>query len=73
MKFYIRYKFFKYLVIFLNLYNILVTFQHFINNIFREHLNIFILIYTNNLLTYSNNFREHKIYIYKTLESLKKK
>ena len=70
--FYIKYGLFKYLVILFGLYNALAIFQHFINNIFREYLDIFILIYINNLLIYSNSFKKQKEYVYKIFRILKK-
>ena len=47
------------------------TFQHFINNILREHLDIFILAYINDLLIYSNSLREHKEHVRKFLRILR--
>ena len=39
------------------------TFQAFINNILRKYLDIFIIIYLNNILIYSQIKEEHKQYI----------
>ena len=64
--------FFKYLVIFFELYSALIMFQHFINNVFRKYLDIFILVYIDDLLIYSNNVREYKKYIYKILKIFRK-
>ena len=47
------------------------TFQHFINNILSEHLNIFVSVYINDLLIYSNSLREHKEHVYKILGILR--
>ena len=49
------------------------TFQHFINNILSEHLNIFISAYINDLLIYSNSnsLREHKKHVYRVLGILR--
>ena len=52
------------------LYGAPATFQHFINNIFREYLDIFVSAYINDLLIYSKTLREHKKYIYKVLRIL---
>ena len=52
--FYTRYGLFKYLVMPFRLHGAPATFQHFINNILREHPNIFISAYINDLLIYSN-------------------
>ena len=46
------------------LINIPATFQAFINNVLRKYLNIFIIIYFNNILIYSQTKEEHKRHIY---------
>ena len=67
----IRYGLFKYLVILFGLHGTPATFQHFINNILSEHLNIFVSAYIDDLLIYSNSLREHKEHIYKILGILR--
>ena len=52
--------------------NIPGTWQVFINNILREYLNMFVIIYLNNILIYSTNKEEHVIYIRKILKAIKK-
>ena len=47
------------------------TFQHFINNILSEHLNIFVSAYIDDLLIYSNSLREHKEHVHKILGILR--
>ena len=47
------------------------TFQHFINDILREHLDIFVSAYIDDLLIYSNSLREHKEYVCKILGILR--
>ena len=47
------------------------TFQHFINDILSEHLNIFVSAYIDDLLIYSNSLREHKEHVYKVLGILR--
>jgi hypothetical protein len=47
--------------------NIPVLFQAIINYIFREYLDIFIIIYLDNILIYSKMLKEYKEYIYKVL------
>ena len=54
------------------LHRALATFQHFINDILREYLNIFISAYINDLLIYSNSLREHKEHVRKVLGILNK-
>ena len=45
------------------LINILATFQAFINNVLRKYLDIFIIMYFNNILIYSQTEEDHKQYI----------
>ena len=46
------YGYFEYLVMFFGLINAPATFQAFINNILREYLDIFIIMYLDNILIY---------------------
>ena len=66
-----RYGLFEYLVMPFGLYGAPATFQHFINDILREHLDIFISAYIDNLLIYSNSLREHKEHVHKILGILR--
>ena len=68
--FLIKYKFYEYLVILLNLYNALAIFQTFINNILKKNLNIFYIIYLNNILIYNDNKKNYILYIKKVLKKL---
>ena len=47
-------------------------FQTYINNVLREHLDIFVMIYLDDILVYSKNKADHKVHIRKVLEALKK-
>ena len=47
-------------------------FQTYINNILREHLNMFVIIYLDNILIYLKNKRDHKKHIKQILNALKK-
>ena len=40
---------------FFNFFNALIIFQRYINNILAKKLNIFIIIYLNNILIYTKN------------------
>ena len=44
----------------------------FINNILQEYLNMFIIIYLNNILIYLKNKTEHVVYVRKILKVIKK-
>ena len=57
---YTYYGYFKYLVILFRLINTPATFQAFTNNVLRKYLNIFIIIYLNNILIYSQTEKEHQ-------------
>ena len=54
MPFYIKYRFFKYIIIPFRLTNILVLEQELINNIFKDILDKYIITYLDNTLVYSN-------------------
>ena len=45
-------------------------FQTYINNILKEHLDIFLVIYLNNILVYLKNETDHKVYVKKILKAL---
>lgn len=64
-----RYSYFKYQVIFFRLFNILITFQKYINKILTKKLDIFIIIFFNNILIYTKNFtKAHVKSIYFVLD-----
>ena len=48
------------------------TFQTYINNVLRKHLDVFVVVYLNDILVYSRNEADHKVHIRKVLETLKK-
>lgn len=52
--------------------NALVSFQHFINDILRKHLDLFCMAYIDDILVYSKTFTEHQSHIKLILQSLKK-
>jgi hypothetical protein len=67
MAFNMRYGFFETLVILFGLSNTLVIFQARINKIFYLYLDIFCIIYINDILVYLDNLLEYKKYIKKVL------
>ena len=67
--FLIKYDLYEYIIISFKLYNALAIFQAFINNVLREYLNIFYIVYLNNIFIY-NNIKEE--YIYHVKKILKK-
>ena len=54
------------------LINIPATMQSLINNILKEYLDRFYIIYLNNILIFSDNKKEYKEYIIMVLKVLKK-
>ena len=54
------------------LINTFAIFQIYINNILRKHLNIFVIIYLDNILVYLKNEKNHKKHVKQILNVLKK-
>jgi hypothetical protein len=67
MAFNMRYSFFEILVIPFGLFNTLVIFQTQINKILYLYLNVFYIVYINNILVYLDNLLEYKKHIKKIL------
>ena len=67
-----HFKLYKYLVMLFKLINALTTFQTYINNILREYLDVFVVIYLDNILVYSKSKADHKVHVRKVLKALKK-
>jgi hypothetical protein len=49
---------------------VLVIFQHLMNDIFREFLDNFVVCYLNNILIFSKNEKDHKKHIMMELQKL---
>jgi transposase InsO family protein len=58
-----RYGHFEYLVMPFGLTNAPATCQELINNVLREHLDIFVIAYLDDILIYSQNEKEHKEHV----------
>ena len=67
-----RYGHFEFLVLPFGLTNAPTTFMHLMHNIFREHLDDFIIIFLDDILVYSRGLREHVTHVRQTLELLRK-
>ena len=67
-----RYDLYEYVMMFFDLCNALETFQSFINEILREYLDDFCIVYIDDILIYNNNHVEHQIHVHKMLDKLKK-
>ena len=50
--------------------NISTIYQKIINNILRQYLNQFVIIYLNDIIIYSNILKEHINYVFKVLKYL---
>ena len=67
-----HFKLYKYMIMLFELINASVTFQTYINNVLREYLNMFMIIYLNNILVYSKNKENYKKHIKQILNTLKR-
>ena len=65
-----KYGHFEYTVMPFGLTNTLASFQRFINEVLREHLNIFIITYLDDILIFSENYDEHIEHIRKILKKI---
>jgi hypothetical protein len=52
--------------------NAFVTFQNYINFALKEFLNVFVIIYLNDILIYSQNEEKHKNHVQFVLKRLRK-
>ncbi len=57
---------------FFELANAFVTFQNYINSALRKFLNVFVIIYLNDILIYSQNEEKHTNYVRRVLKRLRK-
>ena len=60
------------MIILFELTNASIMFQIYINNVLKEHLNVFVIIYLDNILIYSKNEKDHKKHVRQILNTLKK-
>ena len=68
-----RYNLYEYTVILFELINVSTSCQELLNNILREYLNIFVIIYLNDILTFCQIIEEYKQHIKKMLKCLSKR
>lgn len=52
------------------LYNAPVAFQHLVNDLFHDILDVFVIIYLDDILVYSDNEEEHVLHVRQVLERL---
>jgi hypothetical protein len=64
------YGLFEYLVMPFGLTNTPATFQHFMNDVFKDMVDNFIIVYLDNILIYSDTIEEHQRHVCKVLQQL---
>src|SRR5882724_7082134 len=62
---------FEFLVMPMGLTNAPATFQAFMNHIFRDMTDIFIVIYLNDILMFSDSLEDHRVHVRRILEHLR--
>ncbi|QRV99033.1 Retrotransposable element Tf2 protein [Ceratobasidium sp. AG-Ba] len=67
-----RYGLFEYLVMPFGLTNAPATFQHFMNDIFRDILDVYVIIYLDDILVFSKNEEDHEKHVREVLSRLQK-
>ena len=70
MAFYTRYSLFEWLVMPFGLSNAPLAFQRFMSDIFSDVLDVFVVIYLDDILIYSDNMDDHKKHVKKVLKRL---
>ena len=68
-----RYDLYEYTVMSFELINASTSCQELLNNTLREYLNIFVIVYLNDILIFSQIIEEHEQHIKKVLECLSKR
>ena len=71
MAFRTRYGHFEYMVMPFGLTNAPAVFQHMMNDIFREYLDQFVVIYLDNILIFSQDYIEHTKHVRLILTKLR--
>ncbi|EUC56544.1 Transposon Tf2-1 polyprotein, partial [Rhizoctonia solani AG-3 Rhs1AP] len=66
-----KYGHFEYLVMPFGLTNAPATFQHFMNDLFRDLIDVSVIVYLDDILIYSKNKAEHKSHVREVLKRLR--
>ena len=67
-----RFGHFEYLVMPFGLCNAPATFQHFVNDVFRDFLDVFTIVYLDDILVFSTSLERHRVHVKKVLDRLRK-
>jgi len=59
------------MLVFFILQKIKVLFQNYMNEVFREYLQRFVIVYIDDILIYSRNLAEHRHHVSQVLEKLR--
>ena len=60
------------MIMLFRLINTSAIFQTYINNVLKEHLNVFMIIYLDDILIYLKNEKDYKKHVRQILNALKK-
>lgn len=71
MAFWSQYSLYEFLVMLFGLINTPATIQRFMNNTLHEYLDLFCVVYIDDILIYSNNKKEHWEQVWNVLTKLK--
>ena len=66
------FRLYKYMIMLFKLINASAMFQTYINNILKEHLDVFVIVYLDDILVYSKNEKDYKKHVRQILNALKK-
>ncbi|KAI7411517.1 hypothetical protein KC336_g12012 [Hortaea werneckii] len=66
-----RFGLYEYLVMPFGLTNAPATFQAYINNVLRKYLDVFVVVYLDDILVYSKTYEDHVQHVRKVLQALK--
>jgi len=58
------------MIISFDLVNILAAFQFYVNKTFHKYLNIFVIVYLNDIVIYFSHKKNHEKYVHKIFEIL---